>query len=79
VKKIEISQEAIDDLRIYIPDIDEKVNQLDVDDLDAFDDFLREIDSIYIRYGIDKNDEPNDIGRKYEAIRDRIFDDNCNW
>lgn len=79
MKKIVISQEMIDDLRVYIPDIDEKINTLDVDDLDAFDAFLDEIDSIYTRYGIDKNDEPNDIGWKYEAIRDRIFDDNCNW
>lgn len=79
MKKIVISQEMIDDLRVYIPDIDEKINSLDVDDLDAFDAFLDEIDSIYTRYGIDKNDEPNDIGWKYEAIRDRIFDDNCNW
>lgn len=79
MKKIVISQEMIDDLRVYIPDIDEKINRLDVDDLDAFDAFLDEIDNIYIKYGIDKNDEPNDIGWKYEAIRDRIFDDNCNW
>jgi len=26
---------------------------------------------------MNEDDEPNDIGRKYEEIRDRIYADNC--
>lgn len=76
MKRVSISEEDIADLKVYIPDINEKVEKLDVDDVDAFNDLLDEIDNIYLLYGIDKNDEPNDIGWKYEKIRDRIFIDN---
>ena len=76
MKRVIISEEDIADLKVYIPDINEKIEELDADDLDAFNDLLDEIDNIYLIYGIDKNDEPNDIGWKYEKIRDRIFIDN---
>ena len=76
MKRVIISEEDIADLKVYIPDINEKIEELDADDLDAFNDLLDEIDNIYLIYGIDKNDEPNDIGLKYEKIRDRIFIDN---
>ena len=76
MKRVIISEEDIADLKVYIPDINEKIEELDADDLDAFNDLLDEIDNIYLIYGIDKDDEPNDIGWKYEKIRDRIFIDN---
>nr|DAW82814.1 MAG TPA: hypothetical protein [Bacteriophage sp.] len=76
MKRVIISEEDIADLKVYIPDINEKIEELDADDVDAFNDLLDEIDNIYLIYGIDKNDEPNDIGWKYEKIRDRIFIDN---
>ena len=76
MKRVSISEEDIADLKVYIPDINEKIEELDADDVDAFNDLLDEIDNIYLIYGIDKNDEPNDIGWKYEKIRDRIFIDN---
>lgn len=76
MKRVIISEEDIANLKVYIPDINEKIEELDADDVDAFNDLLDEIDNIYLIYGIDKNDEPNDIGWKYEKIRDRIFIDN---
>lgn len=76
MRRVIISEEDIADLKVYIPDIKEKVENLDADDVDAFNDLLDEIDNIYLIYGIDKDDEPNDIGWKYEKIRDRIFIDN---
>nr|DAO32876.1 MAG TPA: hypothetical protein [Caudoviricetes sp.] len=76
MRRIIISEKDIVDLKVYIPDIKEKVENLDADDVDAFNDLLDEIDNIYLIHGIDENDEPNDIGWKYEKIRDRIFADN---
>nr|DAS03234.1 MAG TPA: hypothetical protein [Caudoviricetes sp.] len=76
MRRVIISEEDIADLKVYIPDIKEKIENLDADDVDAFNGLLDEIDNIYLLYGIDKNDEPNDIGWKYEKIRDRIFIDN---
>ena len=76
MRRIIISEKDIVDLKVYIPDIKEKVENLDADDVDAFNDLLDEIDNIYLIHGIDEKDEPNDIGWKYEKIRDRIFADN---
>ena len=76
MRSIIISEKDIVDLKVYIPDIREKVENLDADDVDAFNDLLDEIDNIYLIYGIDENDEPNDIGWKYEKIRDSRFVDN---
>lgn len=77
MKKFVISEQDLDDLRVYIRDVDKKVENLDASNADSVNNLLYEIDNIYFYYGMNEDDEPNDIGRKYEEIRDRIYADNC--
>ncbi len=67
---IKISEEYRNLLREYIENVDELI------DNDSLDDLLIEIDSLVLRKGFTKDYFLNDFGKKFQGIRDDVYEDN---